>query len=134
MKLILAAVTTFGLAALAPVAMAQSTKSEEMCQQIANRMNSKAPIRTSPSSVLQETRCNQTNGATEITYRYVFEEINHQAADNRAGKRIGRQVQKLFCDEDQDAHQVLKLLNVRVTLEDASGGPMGSHAFGLSDC
>lgn len=122
------------LAMLAPGAMAQSTESAEICQQIANRTNSKAPIRSNPSVVLQEVRCNQTNGATEITYRYVFEEINNQAADNRAGKRIGRQVQKLFCDEDEKAHEVLKLLNVRVTLENATGGPMGSHAFGLSDC
>ena len=69
-----------------------------------------------------------------LVLHYVFGEINHQAADNRAGQRIGKNMEKSFCQKGSFGHKILKLMDVRSELEDLTGGKMGHHQFGVSVC
>lgn len=104
------------------------------CESVKSSINSRAPINVSRSVDLQSASCLAGGDRDTLVLLYVFGEINHQAADNRAGQRIGKNSEKTFCQKGSTEHDILKAMDVRMEIEDLTGGKMGHHQFGIGVC
>ncbi len=124
----------FAILVAAPGFHAASAQSSMTCESMKNSVNSRAPINVNRSIDLQFASCIAGGERDTLVLHYVFNEINHQAADNRAGQRIGKNMEKTFCQNGTTENNVLKALDVRIELEDLTGGKMGHHQFGVSVC
>ncbi len=131
MRLIAFAFMSFVVFSVGHAAKAQD---DMTCETVKSGINSRAPINVSRSIDLQLASCQSGGERDMLVLHYVFGEINHQAADNRAGQRIGKNMEKSFCQKDSFEHKILKLMDVRSELEDLTGGKMGHHQFGVSVC
>lgn len=131
MKFIASAFVVFIAFSMGHTAKAQSNPT---CETIKNRINSRAPITANPSTDLEYASCLLGGSRDVLVLHYVFGEINHQAADNRAGQRLGKNIEKSFCVTTSNNYKLLKAMDVRIEIEDLTGGKMGHHQFSITDC